>query len=110
MKIIEPVPPLKIEFGGETYDYDEHELTVQQWIAIEKHVGAPLFAGYAQGLLDGRVASYQALMWVLLGGDLDVPIASMEFPVLKLATGYLDALRAQITGTTEALDAVAAGS
>lgn len=111
LKPFEVGDPLKIEYAGETYDYDEHSLTIQQWIAIEKHLGGPVFTTYARGLLEGSVASYQALAWLLLrGGDLAVPIASMDdFPMLKLAGGYLDALREQITGTTEALDTALAG-
>lgn len=103
---------MKIELGGETYDYDEQQLTVKQWMAIEEHIGAPVLTGYARGLLEGRTACYQALAWLLLtGGDLDVPIASIEdFPMLKLAAGWIEGLRAQVDDTTAALDTAAAAA
>lgn len=97
---------MKIEYDGEQYEYNEDELMLSQWLAIEDHIGAPVFTNYPKGLLDGSAKCYQALGWLVLhGGDRDVPIADVNFPMVKLAVPYLEGLRAQITEAMAALDA-----
>jgi hypothetical protein len=91
---------IKVEHDGRSWSYDDDDLTVLQGIAIEDHIKGTL-VDYAQGLRSHRSACFQALGWLVFhGGALDgkgradPPIASVDFPVTKLSSAWLEALQA----------------
>jgi hypothetical protein len=95
---------IRFEVGGKSWDWDERVM-LQQAIRIEAHTGGTIFEWEA-GLLDGKSSCYQALGWLVVhGGDPDVPIGSVDFPVMELAGPYLKARMVKIDELTAAVRA-----
>jgi hypothetical protein len=99
---------IKLELGGQSWDYDDETLTVVQAVAIEKHIDGTL-ADYSDGLNAGRADCYQALGWLVFkGGSPDVPIAGVDFPVMKLTAAWLEAVREKIAAVEAEAEAAKA--
>lgn len=82
---------IKLEHGGKSYAYDDESLTVVQGVAVEEHIKGTLI-DFDRGLGRHRSACFQALGWLVFrSGDPDVPIASVDFPIAKLSTAWLQA-------------------
>src|SRR5882724_11508755 len=76
---------IKCEYDGKSWSYDDEDLTVLQGIAVEEHIKGNL-ADFDDGLGAGRTVCIQALGWLVFhGGSPDVPIASVDFPVVRLS-------------------------
>lgn len=56
--------PLQIEFGGETYEFDEFGLDLDECETVQKYVGRSL-GDWSNGLEVCEVKSVLALWWVL---------------------------------------------
>jgi hypothetical protein len=86
---------LIIEYEGKAYDVDPDDIDVNQALKIEKHVDGPMLE-WENGLLTGRVICVQVLAWLILhGGDLEVPIASVNFKYPKLMKAFTAAGEAE---------------
>lgn len=56
--------PLQIEFGGETYQFDELGLDLDEAETIQKYVGRSL-GDWSNGLASCEIKSVMALWWLL---------------------------------------------
>ena len=100
---------MKIEYEGRVYDYDLDDLDVEQSLKIEKHIGGTML-DWEQGLAKASVACFQALGWMILhGGDLSVPISSVNFKVMKLATAWAEAQAAEAAAAEDEPDPTTPG-
>jgi hypothetical protein len=82
---------LLITYEGKSYEFDMDDLDVFQALKIEKHIDGPMIE-WEKGMLTGRALCVQVLGWLILhGGDLDMPIASVNFKYSKLATAFTEA-------------------
>jgi len=82
---------IKLEHGGKSYAYDDESLTVLQGIAVEEHIKGTL-VDFDQGLGSQRAVCFQALGWLIFhDADPKVPIAEVDFPLIKLSTAWLQA-------------------
>lgn len=98
-----------IEYDGKKYEFDQNDIDVEQSLKIEKHIGGPMI-DFENGVLSGRTVCVQALGWLILRrGDMDVPIAEVNFKVGKLMKAYTAAAVAEAKAQEEA-EAAAAGS
>jgi hypothetical protein len=87
---------LKIEYEGNSYDVDLDDFDVNQALKIEKHIDGPMLE-WEQGMATGRAICVQVLAWLILhGGDLDTPIASVNFKYPKLMKAFNAAVEAEI--------------
>lgn len=75
---------MRIEYEGESYDFDMSDITVRQAIKIEKHLGCPV-AEFGDRLQpkDGNpdMQALQVLGWLILHGGRGVPIEEADFKV-----------------------------
>jgi hypothetical protein len=81
---------MRIDYEGESYDFDMADITVKQGIKIEKYLGCPI-AEFGERLYpsDGKssdLMAVQCLGWLILHGGRGVPIEDTDFPVKKLMT------------------------
>jgi hypothetical protein len=84
-----------IEYEGKTYDVDLDDFDVNQALKIEKHIDGPML-DWELGMATGRVICVQVLAWVILhGGDLEVPIESVNFKYGKFMKAFRAALAAE---------------
>jgi hypothetical protein len=85
-----------IEYEGKSYEVDIDDFDVNQALKIEKHLDGPMLE-WEQGLATGRAICVQVLAWLILhGGDLDVPIASVNFKYPKLMKAFNTAAAAEM--------------
>jgi|SRR5882724_1643423 len=99
---------IKCEYDGKSWSYDDEDLTVLQGIAVEEHIKGNL-ADFDDGLGAGRTVCIQALGWLVFhGGSPDVPIASVDFPVVRLSAAWLEARLAVIAEARAAAEAAKA--
>jgi hypothetical protein len=79
---------LIIEYEGREYPYDPDDLDIDQALLIEKHIGGTLM-DWQKGIYAYDTKCTQVLGWIVLrGGDLSVPIESVNFKVNKLRTAF----------------------
>lgn len=84
-----------IEYEGNAYDVDPDDIDVHQALKIEKHIDGPML-DWETGLAVGRAICVQVLAWLILhGGDLEVPIASVNFKYPKLMKAFIAAAEAE---------------
>ncbi len=77
-----------IEYEGSSYEFDLDDLDIEQALKVEKHVGGPMLE-FEQGMVTGSAKCVQVLGWLILhGGDLDTPIASVNFKYGKLMKAF----------------------
>lgn len=94
---------IKLEHGGKSYAYDDESLTVLQGIAVEDHIKGTL-VDFDQGLGSQRAVCFQALGWLIFhDADPKVPIAEVDFPLVKLSTAWLQARLALIAQLNDTL-------
>jgi hypothetical protein len=87
---------IKLDYRGKSFAYDDEDMTVLQGIAVEEHIKGSL-VDWDQGLGQHRSACYQALGWLVFhDGNPEVPIATVDFPIVKLSVAWLQARMAQI--------------
>lgn len=99
---------IKLEYGGKSFAYDDEDMTVLQGIAVEEHIKGSL-VDWDQGLGQHRSACYQALGWLVFhDGSPEVPIAGVDFPIVKLSAAWLQARMAQIAEMQAKVEAAAA--
>jgi hypothetical protein len=86
---------LKITYEGQAYDLDMDEIDVKQGQKIEQHIGGDLTA-WEDGMGRASVNCLQALGWLIFtGGDLNAPIADVNFKVMKLGKAVAAAQKAE---------------
>jgi hypothetical protein len=91
-----------IDFEGRRYEFDLDDVGVRQAEKIEAHVGGPLM-DFQMGLATASVKSLQALYWfITTSGNVDVPIATMDFHVIKFSRVASDAMAAAEAATEAA--------
>lgn len=91
-----------IEYEGQQYPYDPDDLDVEQALKIEKHIDGPMLE-YERGLAVGRAKCLQALGWLILHrGDLDFPIAGVNFKFKKLSDAFFEASEKEAAALAEA--------
>ena len=96
-----------IEYEGKAYDADLDDIDIQQALKIEKHIDGPMLE-WEQGMATGRAICVQVLGWLILhGGNLEVPIASVNFKYPKLMKAFNAATEAE--AAAEAAKAAEAG-
>jgi hypothetical protein len=105
---------IKLEHDGKSFAYDDESLTVLQGVAVEEHIRGTLI-DFDKGLGSHRSACYQALGWLVFhdgklkdDGHADPPIASVNFPVVKLSQAWLAARLAVIAEMKAAVEAAEA--
>jgi hypothetical protein len=99
---------IKLEHGGKSYAYDDESLTVLQGIAVEEHIKGTLI-DFDHGLGTHRSDCYQALGWLIFhDGSPEVPIASVDFPIVKVSQAWLAARLAVVAEMKAALAAAEA--
>lgn len=95
---------MRINYEGQSYDFEMTDLTVKQAIKIEKYLGCPiaefsdrLFPQAAEGEppKNPDMAAMQCLGWLILHGGRDVPIEDTDFKVKALFEAVADAMAAQ---------------
>jgi hypothetical protein len=86
---------LIIEYEGKTHDVDLDDIDIDQALKIEKHIGGPMLE-WEQGMATGRAECVRVLGWLILhGGNLEVPIASVNFKYPKLMKAFMAATEAE---------------
>ena len=86
---------MEIEYEGKKYPFDLDDLDIEQSLKIEKHIDGTIL-DWEAGLLTGRTICFQALGWAILrDGDMDTPIASVNFKLGKLIRAFHEALEAE---------------
>ena len=84
-----------IDYEGTKYEFDLDDIDINQALKIEKHISGPMLE-FEQGMFKGRVVCVQVLGWLVLhGGNLDVPIGSVNFKYPRLMKAFADAVEAQ---------------
>jgi hypothetical protein len=87
---------MRIDYEGQSYEFDMDDITVKQAIKIEKHLGCP-FAEFGERLSaeEGKIPdlmAVQCLGWLILHGGRDVPIEDTDFKVTALSQALGDAM------------------
>jgi hypothetical protein len=86
---------LIITYEGRDYDVDIDDIDIDQALKIEKHIDGPML-DWEQGMATGRAECVRVLGWLVLhGGDLKVPIASVNFKYPKLMKAFFAASEAE---------------
>lgn len=99
---------IKCEYQGKSWAYDDDDLMVKQGIAIEERIKGTLM-DYDDGLASGRSDCYQALGWLVFhAASPDVPIPSVDFPLVKLSKAWMEARLAAIAEAQAATQAAIA--
>jgi hypothetical protein len=86
---------LKIGWEGRTWEIDTAEVTLKQAMVIQARMGTSI-NGWAKALLeadgDKWLTAMECLYWLMLAQDgQQVPVADLDFPVLKYANAFADA-------------------
>jgi hypothetical protein len=87
---------MRIEYEGESYEFDMDDITVKQGIKIEKHLGCSL-ADFGEMLNaeDGKtpdLLAVQCLGWLILHGGRGIPIEDTDFKVTALSRALGEAM------------------
>lgn len=94
---------MKIEYDGETYEFDDQDVTLKQAMVVQMHTGLSIAAW--QNSLDVEdggdpgpewLKSVQCLYWLVMAQNgITVPIADADFKVAKFLGAYSDAVKAE---------------
>ena len=102
---------MRIDYQGQSYEFDMADITVKQAIKIEKHLGCPVGEfGSRLDPSDGKspdMLAIQCLGWLILHGGQGVPIEDTDFSVQALTAAIADALMGE---EAEQAAAAAAGA
>lgn len=89
---------MRIEYEGETYDFEFDDITVKQAIKIEKFLGCPI-AEFGSKLqpTDGNpdMQAMQVLGWLILHGGRGIPIEDTDFKLRVLVNAVAAASAAE---------------
>ena len=99
---------MRIEYEGESYDFDLDDLTVKQALKIEKHLGGPMIE-FEKGMAVGRADCYQVLGWLIFHRGDSTPIADVDFKFGKLAKAFEAAAAAEKDAQAAGPDPTAGG-
>ena len=100
---------MRIEYEGESYDFDLDDLTVKQALKIEKHIGGPMM-DFEKGMITGSAVCYQAMGWLIFHHGDSTPIADVDFKFGKLAKGFEAAMAAEREAQAAGPDPTAAAA
>lgn len=83
---------MKIEYEGETLNFDLEEITVQQATVLKRKLGLTLLS-LDQGLLEGDPDALRAVYWLIRtqSGE-TVDIDTVDFKIVKLANAIQNAV------------------
>jgi hypothetical protein len=92
---------MKIEYEGETLEFDLEEVTVSQATVLKRRLGLTLLS-LDQGLMDGDPDALRAVMWLIqTQAGKKVDIDELDFKIVKLA----NAIQAAVEKDAEDRDA-----
>jgi hypothetical protein len=97
---------MRIEYEGESYDFDMADITVKQAIKIEKYLGCPI-AEFGERLSPddkGKSPDMMAMQcfgWLILHEGRGVPIEDTDFKVRALTKAITDAVAAEKAAAAE---------
>ena len=94
---------MKIEYDGETYQFDDQDITLKQAMVVQLHTGLSISAWQdALNVEDGTdpgpewLKSIQCLYWLVMAqNDITVPIADADFKVARFLSAYAAAAKAE---------------
>ena len=90
---------MRIEYEGESYEFDWADITVKQAIKIEKHLGCPIAElGERLSPAGGKnpdMLAIQCFGWLILHGGAGVPIEDADFKVKALTAAVAAAVIAE---------------
>ena len=98
---------MKIEYEGETLDFDMEQLTVRQAMYLKSKLGLTLL-GLDQGLMAGDPDALLAIFWLIrthADGCKPVEIDTLDFKVVKLAEAVQNAVEAEQAAQEAAAEA-----
>ena len=103
---------MRIDYKGESYEFDMADISVRQAIKIEKHLGCPI-AEFGERIYpsDGKdpdMLAMQCLGWLILHGGQGVPIEDTDFSVRALTSAIGDAVMAEQAAAKAAAESAAA--
>jgi hypothetical protein len=87
---------MKINYEGETLDFDMEQITVRQAMYLKMKLGLTLM-GLDQGLIAGDPDALLAIYWLMRTqvADSPVDIDNLDFKVVKLANAVQVAVEAE---------------
>lgn len=87
---------MRIEYEGESLEFDLEQLTVRQAMYLKMRLGLTLL-GLDQGLVAGDPDALLAIYWLMRtqGSDKPVDIDTLDFKVVKLANAVQTAVEAE---------------
>ena len=104
---------MRIDYEGQSYDFDMADITVKQAIKIEKHLGCPVAEFGSRLFPEGEnrnpdMLALQCLGWLILHGGRGIPIEDTDFSVTRLFAALSAAAVAEKDAADSAADAAAA--
>lgn len=97
---------MRIEYEGESLEFDMEQITVRQAMYIQSKVGLTLL-GLDQGLVAGDPQALLAIYWLMRtqseGKHIDID--ELDFKVIKLANAVQEAVEAEQKAQEEAVAA-----
>ena len=85
---------MRIEYEGQSYDFDLDDMTVKQALKIEKFIGGPII-DFEKGMAEGTLPALQCIGWLVLHGGDATPIADVDFKVGKFSRAFQAAAKAE---------------
>jgi hypothetical protein len=91
---------MRINYEGESYEFDMADISIKQAIKIERHLGCPI-AEFGERLYPSEqgkspdMMALQCLGWLILHGGKGVPIDDTDFSVGALTKAIGDATIAE---------------
>jgi hypothetical protein len=86
---------MKIDYEGETYDFDLEEITLAQATYLHKHLGLTL-QGLDLGLAQGHPDALRAVWWLIQAqAGKKTNIDNLDFKIVKLSNAVQAAYEAE---------------
>lgn len=105
---------MRIEYEGESYEFEMADITVKQAIKIEKYLGCPIaeFGDRldSSGGKNPDLMAMQCLGWLILHGGRGVPIEDTDFSIARLTAAIAAAAPPAGEEAAAAVPTVAAGT
>jgi hypothetical protein len=103
---------MRIDYEGQTYEFEMNDIKIRQAIKIEKYLGCPISEfGERLSPSDGKppdLMAMQCLGWLILHEGRGVPIEDTDFSVERFTIALTKAAEAEQAAEKAAADSAAA--